>query len=164
MLATRNMSTIATLSLSVYMYIYTLVHIIYTCMSLCIYTRVWALFTNCIQHHTIYCLSHNTLLYNSMVSNVITISSCNVLGHSAECFTPLDVCLQCVTPIGKYTSSGPGGARRGAWRARTVRATAAAVKTGATRRGARGSRIVRATDSAAVGPGGEGERGEGWGG
>ena len=47
---------------------------------------------------------------------------------------------------------GPGAARRGAWGARTVRATAAAVGPGAARRGAWGARTVRAT-AAAVGPG-----------
>ena len=43
-------------------------------------------------------------------------------------------------------------ARRGAWGARTVRATAAAVGPGAARRGAWGARTVRATADA-VGPG-----------
>ena len=50
---------------------------------------------------------------------------------------------------------GPGAARRGAWGARTVRATAAAVGLGAARRGAWGAHTVRAS-AAAVGPGGEG--------
>ena len=43
------------------------------------------------------------------------------------------------------------GARRGAWGARNVRATAAAVGPGAALRGAWGARTVRAT-AAAVGP------------
>ena len=43
-------------------------------------------------------------------------------------------------------------ARRGAWGARIVRATAAAVGPGAARRGAWGARTVRAT-AVAVGPG-----------
>ena len=46
----------------------------------------------------------------------------------------------------------PGGARRGAWGARTVRAPATAVGPGAARQGAWGARTVRAT-TAAVGPG-----------
>ena len=52
----------------------------------------------------------------------------------------------------------PGAARRRAWGARTVRATAAAVGPGAARRGAWGARNVRAT-AAAVKPkeGGGGE-------
>ena len=52
-------------------------------------------------------------------------------------------------------AEGTGAARRGAWGARTLRATAAAVGPEGARRGAWGARTVRAT-AAAMGPG------EGW--
>ena len=53
-----------------------------------------------------------------------------------------------------------GAARRGAWGARTVRATAAAVGPGAARRGAWAAPTVRAT--AAVGPGPSAGLGGAW--
>ena len=55
-------------------------------------------------------------------------------------------------------AEGTGAARRGAWGAHTVRATAAAVGPGAARGGAWGARTEGATTAAAVGPGRGGDK------
>ena len=65
-------------------------------------------------------------------------------------------------PCVYHTAGILWSARRGAWGARTERATAAAtVGKGAARRGAQGARTLGATAATAVGPGGEGRKGEG---